>query len=98
MKLSDSLKFASLKSLKLSDSLKALIIINRFPAKVEKLHLILAKKKKTSISYLISWYINTATCIHTIYRHKLALFHVSLEKQSIAFLLSRLIITAVSHI
>ena len=46
MKLSDSLKFASLKSLKLSDSLKALIIINRFPAKVEKLHLILAKKKK----------------------------------------------------
>ena len=97
MKLSDSLKFASLKSLQLSDSLKSLIIINRFPAKVEILHLILAKKK-TSISYLISWYINTATCIHTIYRHKLALFHVSLEKQSIAFLLSRLIITAVSHI
>ena len=97
MKLSDSLKFASLKSLQLSDSLKSLIIINRFPAKVEILHLILAKKK-TSISYLISWYINTATCIHTIYRHLLALFHVSLEKQSIDFLLFRLIITAVSHI
>ena len=42
MKLSDSLKFASLKSLRLSDSLKFLIIINRFPAKVEILHLILA--------------------------------------------------------
>ena len=49
MKLSDSLKFASLKSLQLSDSLKSLIIINRFPAKVVILHLILAKKKNFNI-------------------------------------------------